>query len=75
MSLNVLATPELLKTMVRFPRPRGLRRRGVGLLAAIRICPLATKKRTAWQSQGAGATGFASRHTTTLPRSPILCAR
>jgi hypothetical protein len=69
-SLNVLATPELLMTMARCPRPRGLRRRGVGLLAAIRICPLAAKKKTAWQSQG--ATGFASRHTTPLHR-PILC--
>ena len=53
MSLSVLATPELLMTMARYPRPRGLRRCGVGLLAAIRICPLPAKKKTTWRSQGA----------------------
>ena len=39
------------------------------LLAAIRICPLAATKKTLWPSQN--VTGFASRRTATLPRTPI----
>jgi hypothetical protein len=36
-----------------------------GLLAAIRICPLAATKKTSWPSQN--VTGFASRRTATRP--------
>jgi hypothetical protein len=36
-----------------------------GLLAAIRICPLAATKKTPWPSQS--VTGFASRRTAALP--------